>query len=147
MDFAQFKALLKQEYEWLCAALELTPVTLEVIASPDSGWPRYGGDPRRIEIAVSDNDLSVVHAATATQNGPPTWDEKSYEGYHYWQEWRSSLWHEVVHQVQDQRGFGWNPMDGKNGHAHGWQTAVEWVADRLGGDPRKLYVLLGSHDT
>jgi hypothetical protein len=81
----------------------------------------YEGTPRRIAITFSDLDLDVVFNTTVTpEGGPPTWTTKTVEGTKFWDPWRSDLWHEVMHQVQDQNGFGWDPKDGRRGHARGW---------------------------
>ncbi len=137
------------EYEWLLNKFGLEAVPLEFRHTPEADFPMYGGTPRRIVISFSDNDLSVIYekAVTATA-GPPTWEEKSYEGEAFWKRWRSDLWHEVVHQAQDQKGFDWDPNDGRHGHARGWQSSIEWAAAQLGcTDPKVLYELLASRDT
>lgn len=146
---ADYEQLVRDEYEWLRQRLGVTAVPLEFTHTPDSGFPKYGGTPRRIVITFSDHDLSVVFNTTVTPDGgPPAWEERTIEGKRFWDPWRSDLWHEVVHQVQDMNGFGWDPNDGSNGHAKGWQAAVEWTANRLGcSEPKALYDLLISPDT
>jgi len=146
---AQFNRLVRDEYNWLCERLGLRAVPLEFTHAPESGFPMYGGTPRRIVVTFSDHDLSVVFNGTVTpEEGPPAWEERTIEGKRFWDPWRSDLWHEVVHQVQDMNGFGWNPNDSRNGHARGWQPAVEWMAGSLGcSEPKALYDLLVSEDT
>jgi hypothetical protein len=149
VSVADYERLVRHEYVWLCKQLGLVPVPLEFTHMAESGFPMYGGTPRRIAITSSDLDLSVVFNATVTpEGGPPAWEERTIKGKHFWDPWRSDLWHEVMHQVQDQNGFGWDPNDGRNGHAHGWQSAVEWAAGRLGcSEPKAIYDLLVSQDT
>lgn len=129
----EYRTLLEDEYDWLCQRLQLEPVALILTHDNDlKDAPRYGGTPRHIEIPYSDNDLSVIFEASPTSpSGPPTWEDVSPSGRAFWEEWRSTLWHEVSHQVQDQRGFGWNPMV-QDGHDPTWDEALQWMATQLG---------------
>jgi hypothetical protein len=145
---ADFERLVHAEYEWLRGQFDLAELTLEFQHTHRSGDPAYGGTPRRIVFPFSDHDLSVVYChTTMPTQGPPTWEEQSREGRVFWDKWRTDFWHEVIHQIQDSKGFGWNPLDGNRGHKTGWQEAVVWAAERLGAPPERLYALLLSMDT
>ena len=145
---AEYEQLVRAEYVWLRERFDLDAVPLEFKHTPDSGAPMYGGQPCRIVLPFSDNDLSVVYDKTPTPpTGPPTWEDRSRQGYSYWTIWRSDFWHEVMHQVQEQKGFGFDLQDGTHGHSKGWQPAVEWAASQLGAPPRELYDRLASLET
>jgi hypothetical protein len=146
---AEYERLVRDEYAWLRQKLDLPAVDLEFQYTPASGFPKYGGTPRKIILPFSEHDLSVIYDKSVTPPaGPPTWEEGNRVGWSYWKRWRSDLWHEVIHQVQDQKNFGWDTGDGRNGHANGWQPAIEWAAKQLECvRPKELYDILASLDT
>lgn len=128
-----YERLFQDEYRWLCDVLDLAPVDLVLIPDDDLEVdPRYGGTPRRIETRYSQHDASVVRSTATSESGePPTWSTTEAEGYLFWEEWRTTLWHEVSHQVQDECGFGWDATV-ENGHGSTWSAALDWMARRLG---------------
>lgn len=129
IDESSFKELVQAEYGWLCDKLTLTRVPLEF--EKGEGLPRYGGTPRKIVITYTDGDLGVVYAATpTTSHGPPSWNTMPGAGHEFWDEWRTTLWHEVCHQLQDNLGK-WDPRDGHNGHGDGWKDAIVEFARRV----------------
>lgn len=128
----QYEQLVRDEYAWLCAKLGLAPVPVRFEHDDDLGTaPRYGGTPREIVIPVSSHDRSVISGAHVTQAGdPPEWDPHGRDGgYHYWAEWRTTIWHEVGHQVDDQVLKTWDPKDP---HGASWTNSMTWMAGKLG---------------
>lgn len=144
MSPAEYEVLHRAEYGWLCKKLGLGPVSLFVTPTSDEEPedPRYGGARRCIYIPFTTGDLEVHGASPTPDHGPPTWIAKSPEGWDYWAKWRTDLWHEVTHQVQDQILGMWNPHDGDDGHAEGWDEALAEVSRRLGDRSAVLKELL-----
>ncbi len=103
--------------------------------------------PRRIVIPYSDGDLSAMHECDIVPaREPPNWRRLTSPpcraAYLYWDEWRTTLWHEVCHQIQDEKDFGWNPHDGHEAHGPSWSEAVAWMAGKLGAPPGDLGALI-----
>lgn len=108
------------------------------------GWLGRRFIPREITLPFSDGDLGVIRNPRPTPHGgPPTWDGESPAGEAFWEEWRTTAWHEVGHQFEDERACGWNP---KQGHEHGasWIRALDAMATTLGCEAKKLKWLLRS---
>lgn len=139
-----YQALVASEYTWLCDKLGLNPVAL--VFEPGEGVDRYGGTPRSLVVTYSPGDLGAIYDAARTPDGgPPSWSDRDRLGYDFWAEWRTTLWHEVCHQVQDQITNGWNPADGHNGHGPTWMPAITAFASRIGcPSPAALAELISS---
>jgi hypothetical protein len=52
-----------------------------------------------------------------------------------WPAWRIELWHEVVHQVEDQILDEWSPGPK---HGESWTDAIEYVADAFSVNPETI---------
>jgi len=89
--------------------------------------PRGNDDPLYrpglLLIPIAGHD--ITDAPDDQPRFPPTSWAESAGG---WPWWRSTLWHEVCHQYQDQVLGRWNPLDGYHGHRDGWDDAMVAVA-------------------
>ncbi len=122
----------EQDYDALVSTCDLTPVPVDVCAAPSGGGtPFYAKDKKSGKACISLPQLEGdIENATAELLGfpPVAFDMHSPE----WPTWRTELWHEFIHQFQDQELGSWNPGDGLHGHKEGWEEAIAGVASRLG---------------
>lgn len=157
----QLTEMLAEEYEWLRAQLRLSTVPLRIEVRDGAhaygvDWPKWAPEhlrqgarflfyregllgklgsvvlPRAIVMVFLQGDLDFVDPNDTVGVRPQDWDPQGRVGYNYWTEWRASLWHEVCHQLQHERGLGWNPNDGRDGHGPSWDKALASMATDLG---------------
>ena len=145
ISIAGLRELLLEEHGWLRTRLSVHMINIRVWKDDGRAPIAYGGGlPREILFPMTENDLSVIaEDAKATDRFPIEWCREA------WDFWRLALWHEVVHQVQDEVLQAWNPGDGHSGHSEpGWSRAIDYFAECVGcQDPARLHEMLGSNDT
>jgi len=111
------------------------------------GWIGRVLLPRCIIMPYSDGDLGGLHDIDIVRaRVPPGWrrltQPRSRDAYIFWDDWRTTFWHEVCHQAQDEKDFGWNPHDGYEGHGPSWDAALVWMASQLSAPPADLKRLI-----
>lgn len=141
----QNTAYIAAEYTVLCAALGITPVTLDVFEVDDDptstslsqhgnrlsdGNARYSASKKVLVLPLCDGDPKPTGPVSFPPSGLSKWSAE-------WPSWRIDLWHEVVHQVADHLGVH-NPhepgrprADGSKsdeGHGAGFWQAMQSVA-------------------
>ena len=89
------------------------------------------------------HEVDLVHAQE-----PPGWRRKTHppsrEAYIYWDEWRTSLWHEVCHQAPVRGISAGDPHDVNQAHGPSWDETVTWMAGVLGAPAYDLKALVAS---
>lgn len=136
VTFADVEAAIRVDYEHLCGEFSLLPVTLDIYLVEEKSnatslhntllkneTPAYNG--RLMVIPINPADLTVLYTLRS-EYPPSTFDAG------VWQQWRIELWHEVAHQLQDQRLKLWNKHDGADGHKAGWMEALELLGSPFG---------------
>lgn len=149
ITIVQLQGLIQDEYDILAARFKLSPIPRDVYEVDDSGTggvTAHGTDkrnatpgytPTHIVLPEEPGDLSAWSPVQPAF--PPTnFDRHTND----WPAWRTDLWHEVVHQYQDQILKSWDPNDGGYGHAKGWPDAVRDFATSVGVTPKQLLNVL-----
>jgi hypothetical protein len=141
-------ALIHGEYENLVAAIGMRRLPLDIYVVVENGTFRttsHGTDMRNdtpaygrsiVVLPLLAGDL-VVWRADEPKFPPHIWDRHTDE----WPMWRTELWHEVVHQYQDEVLHKWDRTD-HSGHGVGWTEAVAEVARRFDVAPAVLVRVL-----
>lgn len=141
MSFAltELQALIGREYENLVSALGLNALPLDIYEVDENGAGRttaHGTDvrndtpgysPALVVLPQLDGDLAAWTAIQPPFPPGSNWDRHRDE----WPTWRTDLWHEVVHQYQEQIVENWDPKDGSGGHTKGWPDALDAVANKF----------------
>jgi hypothetical protein len=142
VSFAELEDAIRADYDALCRQFGLHAVPLDIYVVDEASsartghgtqlknaTPAYNG--RLIIIPVEQGDLNVLYDL---QNEYPP---KLFEVV-AWQPWRVELWHEVAHQLQDQKLNKWNKNDDADGHALGWNEALDLLGSPFGVSGAKL---------
>lgn len=132
--------LIRKEYQNLCEQLDLDPIPLDVYEyEAGSDEETELGTPKRNSAAGYSQEKLVLpltdEAMPSTRDPsfpPRTWKRMDPVE---WPIWRIELWHEVVHQVEDQKLDNWSP-----GHEHddSWSEAIGYVSDAFSVDKEKI---------
>ena len=136
------------EYGRLCQILGLKPVVLDVFriidgsseATPAGSMTRGRADAAYGKgfVVIPVDGLPIEVKAFPPRDWRLFGDE--------WPSWRVDVWHEVVHQVQDQRFGMLRRDDGREGHANGWPEALAVVAAAFDADASSLEHLVRPSD-
>jgi hypothetical protein len=151
IDLLTARALIEGEYANLVTALGMRRLPLDIyVAIEDTedvtsratshgtdmhnGTPAYGR--LGILLPLLNGDLGMW-GADKPEFPPRVWDRHTDE----WPMWRTELWHEVVHQYQDEILHKWDRTD-RDGHGIGWTEAIFEVARHFGVTPISLLQVL-----
>ena len=128
------------EYGRLCQILGLKPVVLDVFriidgsseATPAGSMTRGRADAAYGKgfVVIPVDGLPIEVKAFPPRDWRRFGDE--------WPSWRVDVWHEVVHQVQEQQLGALDRGDGTKGHSRGWSEAVAAVASKFHVKPEVL---------
>ncbi|TYP94870.1 hypothetical protein LX73_0160 [Fodinibius salinus] len=133
-----------QEYQNLCNKLDLKPVPLDVY--------EYKEDSNeKTDLSTSKNNATAGYSPDKlilplTGEGTsslrePSFPPKEWNKLHpmEWPVWRVELWHEVVHQVEDQILNKWSPL---HNHGNSWSEAIRYVAKEFSVEPETIERLM-----
>ena len=153
ITFEKLREFTNCEYSNLCDKLDLKPVPLHIYSvEPDStevsdygvplcdtnalyGWSEKFQS-KVIILPVNAGDLDVL--SSKVPSFPPSiWDRGDPAE---WPPWRTDLWEETCHQVEDQILGEWQAGDE---HGDSFKKALDIVAEEFGIDFNKLWTLLG----
>ena len=133
-EVERLRQIVNDDYEKLVAAFGLTPVPLDVYSyseSPDAktrlGTPVANCTPLYdlYKIVLPLHPSTVRDEGIADMQYPLScWDMFSPA----WPKWRMDLWHEVLHQVEDQIYDTW---EGGEIHGPSYMRAIVYAAARL----------------
>lgn len=135
MELAALRPSVKRDYEALCRALLLEPCPLDIY-SPSSisdavtefGTPVKNFTPGYNSQCIILPMISGVSSRLDAPDlpfPPSEWDPASNE----WPEWRLTLWHETLHQVEHDIHHSW---DGTNQqHRDAYHAAIDYAAGKL----------------
>ena len=145
VSISQLQELIDIEYEHLVRRLHLVAIARDVYKVDDEGTGRKtlsgtdvrnatpGCKPRLVVLPQEPGDLREW-SPTQPVFPPTNWDRYTDE----WPMWRIELWHEVVHQYQDQILGLLDAEDATKGHTKGWPQAIAAVAGFFGIDAPQL---------
>jgi hypothetical protein len=134
-ELADILANAKIDYEHLCPALGLQPVPLDVFcpsgkseATTLMGTPIKNFTPgfssKTVVLPIIPGTFSHVKGQ-GFSFPPSTWDLMHPE----WPRWRLDLWHETLHQVENDIFKTWDGS--KKEHGRSYMQAIEYAASRL----------------
>ena len=131
----KLKPIIEEDYRQLCLRVGVVkgvPLDLYVV-SPKSteksdhgiarSYPFPGYNQKAIHLALDEVELLDFHLTQPVF--PPT---KWHLFYDQWPSWRVNLWHETIHQYDDQTLHTWDP---KNAHGKSWANATRDFASRF----------------
>lgn len=133
----KLEELVQGDYQRLCQIAVLKPVPLDIYEIVESSqeltphgmvksYPYAGYDKKVIYLPFHDAELEMfLETPPPFLPGPNQWDMRF---NHVWPKWRTDLWHEVIHQYEDQVLHLWK---GDNSHGESWRLATDEVAARL----------------
>lgn len=142
----QLRLLIKIDYFKLCSHVKLESIDLDVHlydsnsdTKSDYGldvnvpWPAYS--PEVIALPVAAGDIEVY-----ANQGPPfppgEWNKLNSQN---WPVWRIELWHEVVHQIEDQVLGIWKPGSDND---KTWRKAASKLAETFNVSANEIEKLL-----
>jgi hypothetical protein len=138
----ELRPFIEEDYRLLCLHVGLaTPVPLDVYivtqASTDQSedgiarsYPYPGYNRTAIHLALDAIEVPDFHLCQPTF--PPTRWVMFYE---QWPSWRVSLWHEAIHQYDDQILHTWDPQ---NPHGQSWENATACFAAKFGKSTQEI---------
>jgi len=128
----EIQQIIQDEYDRLCLSLDLKPMQLNIYGLKKGVTERegYSGISKIIKLPQEYYDL-INYPNQMNFNFPPKhWTKLKMDDE--WPKWRCGLWHEVCHQIQDQKLGKWKPpTKDDDGHKIGWKDAADYFANRF----------------
>ncbi len=134
----QGKSSIEDDYSSVCSTLKLKPDLLDIYEYKiDSDNMTQHDTALRDTFAAyypSKLTLPIADDGNASDNIPifPPTDWRRLNSYQ-WPPWRIDLWHEIVHQVEDQI---------LNEHGESWAEAISYVAEKFSVDQKTIEGLM-----
>lgn len=134
-ELADILAKAKADYEHLCRALELHPVPLDIYCPSKKSDEKTllgtqiknftpGFNPKAIILPIVPGTIN--HTKEQAFPFPPsTWDSIRPE----WPRWRLDLWHETLHQIENDVLNSWDGSNEKHGESY--MRAIDYAVSKI----------------